>query len=150
MSFDQTRDILDHARAYHRRLLRFYNGLKKQAQDERTLMLLDDLADHEKQLEQRLSDYEAEAPADTMDTFFKYMVATTRQMFDDYDVPEAVDSEYVIKAARYFDENLMRFYENMAKRAIPGHVREMLENLQHLEQREQLVLSKLILSLQEA
>ena len=150
MSFDQTRDILDHARDFHRRLIRFYNSLKHSVEDEITLKLIEDLVEHEKQLEHRLADYEENAASDTMNTFFKYMVATTDQTFENYFIPELVDTEYVIKATRYFDENLMRFYEGMAQRAMSADVTEMLENLRELERREQISLSKLMLSLQEA
>lgn len=150
MSFDQTRDILDHARDFHRRLIRFYNGLTGLAEDEITLRLIDDLIEHEKQLEMRLADYEETAANDTMDTFFKYLIATTDQVFDGYFVPEIVDVDYVVKTTRFFDEKLARFYESMAQRAGSTQVREMLENLQELEQREQMALSKLMLTLQEA
>ncbi len=149
MSFNQTRDILNHARDFHRRLIRFYSTLRPQAHDEITLKLIEDLVDHEKQLEHRLADYEEDAAQDAMDTFFKYMIATTDQTFEHYFIPEIVDAEYVIKATRYFDETLMRFYEGMAQRSMSVKVREMLENLQKLEQREQQTLSKLMLSLQE-
>lgn len=150
MSFDQTRDILDHAREFHRRLIRFYVDLRRQTEDGMTLRLIDDLIEHEKQLESRLSDYEDCVSGNTLDTFFKYITATTDQAFANYSIPDEVTSEYVIQATRYFDETLCRFYESMAKKAMSVQVREMLENLQHLEQREQLVLSKLVLSLQEA
>lgn len=149
MSFDQTRDILDHAREFHRRLIRFYSSLKPSAEDEITVKLIEDLIEHEKQLEHRLADYEESAASDTLDTFFKYMVATTDQTFENYFIPEIIDVEYVVKATRYFDENLTRFYEGMAQRAMSEQVREMLENLQQLEQREQLALSKLMVTLQE-
>ncbi|MDZ8118743.1 hypothetical protein [Pontiella agarivorans] len=150
MSFNQTRDILDHARDFHRRLIRFYRSLRNSAANEITLRLIDDLVEHEQQLEHRLSDYEDGAALDTMDTFFKYMIATTDQTFENYLIPEQVDVEYVIKATRYFDEHLTRFYDGMAQRAMPGHVKEMLENLRQLEQREQVALSKLMVTLQEA
>jgi len=150
MSFNQTKDILDHARDFHRRLIRFYSSLRPSVQDEITLKLVEDLLEHEKQLEHRLADYEETAANDTLDTFFKYLVATTDQTFENYFIPEIVDTEYVIKATRYFDETLMRFYEGMAQRALSIQVKEMLENLRQMEEREQLSLSKLMLSLQEA
>ncbi|QBG48792.1 hypothetical protein EGM51_15800 [Verrucomicrobia bacterium S94] len=150
MSFNQTREILDHAQNFHRRLIRFYLSLRDSATDEITLKLIDDLVEHEKQLEHRLADYEDDATSDTMDTFFKYMIATTDQTFENYFIPERVDVDYVIKAARDFDEHLTRFYDVMTKRAASAHVREMLENLRQLEQREQLALSKLMVTLQEA
>ncbi|MDF7823268.1 hypothetical protein P4B35_04535 [Pontiellaceae bacterium B12227] len=150
MSFDQTRDILDHAREFHRRLIRFYMELRHLAENETTMRLIDELINHEKLLESQLSDYEESVSDNTLDTFFKYMAATTDQAFVNYPVPEKVSTDYVIQTTRHFDESLSRFYESMAKKALSVQVREMLENLQHLEQREQLVLSKLMLSLQEA
>jgi rubrerythrin len=149
MSFNQTRDILDHAREFHRRLIRFYSDLKHLTEDELTLKLVEDLVDHERQLEARLSDYEESVSDNTLDTFFKYMTATTDQSFANYPVPDEIDIDYVIQTTRFFDEKLERFYESMAKKAISVQVREMLENLQHLEQQEQLALSKLMVSLQE-
>ena len=150
MSFNQTRDILDHAREFHRRLIRFYMDLRHLAGKATTLRLIDELIEHEKLLEARLSDYEENVSNNTLDTFFKYMTATTDQAFVNYPVPDEIDADYVIQATRHFDESLRRFYENMAQKAVSVPVREMLENLQEMEQREQLVLSKLMLSLQDA
>lgn len=148
MSFNQTREILDHARDFHRRLIRFYTDLRHHAEDEVTLKLIEDLVDHERQLESRLYEYEESVSGNLLDTFFKYMTATTDQTFAGYPIPDKVDTDYVIQATRYFDESLGRFYESMAQKAVSVDVREMLENLQHMEQREQLVLSKLVVSLE--
>ena len=147
MSFDQTRDILDHARDFHRRLIRFYNDLRPLA-DGVVLSLLDSLIEHERLMENRLADYEESVSDNTLDTFFKYMAATTDQAFINYPVPDELDVDYVIQATRYFDEKLRLFYQSMAKKAMSVQVRDMLENLQDMEQREQLALSKLMISLQ--
>lgn len=147
MSFNQTRDILDHARDFHRRLIRFYADLRNHTEDEITLKLIEDLVDHERKLDDRLYQYEESTSGNTLDTFFKYMIATTDQTFASYPIPDEINTEYVIQATRYFDENLCRFYESMAKKALSVGVRDMLENLQQMEQREQLVLSKLMVSL---
>jgi rubrerythrin len=148
MSFNQTRDLLDHARDFHRRLIHFYKGILPHAADEITGKLIEDLIDHELQMESRLTDYEENGPDNTLDTFFKYMLATTDQLFSSYPIPDQVDTEYVINATRYFDNKLCRFYEGMAGKAMSVEVQDVLGNLQHLEQREQMVLSKLMLSLQ--
>ena len=149
MSFDQTRDILDHARGFHRRMIRFYNDLRPLTEEGVTLSLIDELIEHERQLELRLSDYEDSVSDNTLDTFFKYMVAMTDQAFSSYPIPEEIDVDYIIQATRYFDEKLRKFYESMARKAMSIQVREMLENLQEMERREQLGLSKLMVSLQE-
>jgi rubrerythrin len=149
MSFNQTRDILEHARSFHRRLIRFYLDLKHMTDDAMTLNVLEELIGHEIQLELRLAEYEDGASGNTLDTFFKYMAATTDQEFSSYPLPDTIDIDYVISAARYFDDKLTRFYESMAKKAISVQVRDVLENLRQLEQREQLALSKMMLSLQD-
>jgi hypothetical protein len=150
MSFNQTRDLLDHARDFHRRLAHFYKGIRPHAEDEITLKLIEDLIDHERQLESRLTDFEERGSDNTLDTFFKYMLATTDQLFNSYPVPDRVNTDYVIKATRYFDERLCRFYDSMSSKAISMEVHDVLGNLQQLEQREQMTLSKLMLSLQDA
>ncbi|VGO21796.1 hypothetical protein [Pontiella sulfatireligans] len=150
MSFNQTRDVLDHARKFHRRMIRFYTELFDLAPQEETCELLEELIDHERLLESRLKEYEEEVSDNILDTFFKYMIDGTEQHFAEYSVPDSVDAAYVIAAARHFDDGLRCFYQDMAKKAQSEHVREILENLQELERVEQLTLSKLELNLKKA
>jgi rubrerythrin len=150
MSFNQTRDILDQACAFHRRLIRFYEELLDRAPEEETCELIEDLVGHEQKLEALLVDYEGRVSDNMLDTFFKYMVGCTAKCIDEYEVPDTVDSAYVLAAARHFDECLGRFYQEMARKALSEKVREILVNLQEMEQREQLALSKLALGLRVA
>jgi rubrerythrin len=150
MSFNQTRDILDHARAFHRRLIHFYEELLDRSPTEETCELIEDLVEHERVLESRLKEYEEGVSDNMLDTFFKYMVDGTEKHFAEYHVPAAVDSAYVIGAARHFDACLSRFYKEMARKALSEQVREILVNLQEMEQREQLALSKMALDLRVA
>lgn len=150
MSFNQTWEVLDHAREFHRRMILFYEDLLDVATDTETCELLEGLIVHEQTLETRLRLYEESLSDNMLDTFFKYMVDGTEKHFSEYDVPEDIDSAYVITATRYFDECLSRFYQEMAKKAMSEKLREILENLQELEQQEQLVLSKMQLGLKVA
>ncbi len=150
MSFNQTWEVLDHAREFHRRLILFYEDLLDVAAEEETCELIEDLIAHEQTLEARLKEYEENLSNNVLDTFFKYMVDGTEKHFSEYDVPENVDSAYVITATRHFDECLSRFYQEMARKALSEQLREILVNLQEMEQREQLVLSKLELGLKVA
>ena len=147
MSFNQTRDILDHARDFHRRLARFYDDLLDRAPKEQTCKLLETLIEHEKMLNRRLKEYEEEVSDNILDTFFKYMPDEMEAYFKEYDVPDTVDAEYVITAARYFDESLGDFYKMMAKKALSEQVREILLNLVEMELQEQMTLSKHALEL---
>ncbi|MCF7817367.1 MAG: hypothetical protein K9M54_05735 [Kiritimatiellales bacterium] len=147
MSFNQTRDILDHARDFHRRLGEFYAELLDRAPDEETRELLDNLMDHEHVLERRLKEYEEEVSKNVLDTFFKYMVGEREDCFGEYAVPSLVGTEYVIEATRHFDRCLCDFYKEMARKALAEQVREVLLNLLEMELREQMTLSKKVLEL---
>ena len=147
MSFNQTRDILDYARDFHRRLGRFYAELADLAPEEQTRDLLETLIDHERTMESQLKEYEEEVSANILDTFFKYMLDGTKALFASYEVPASVDSMYVIKTARHFDECLGSFYKEMARKALSEQVRDILINLMEMEMREQMSLSKQALEL---
>jgi len=150
MSFNQTREILDRAGAFHQRLIRLYEELLQRAAEEETRDLIQDLIAHERLCIVRLEDYKETGSKNMLDTFFKYMVDGTETQFFSYGIPDVVDNACVIAAARYFDECLSRFYKEMSRKALSAKVREMLENLQAMEQREQLVLSKIALGLKPA
>lgn len=147
MSFNQTRDILDHARDFHRRLSRFYEELQDLAPVGQVQVLLENLIDHEQTLAMRLKEYEEEVSDNILDTFFKYMVDGTDSYFSTYAIPDVVDTAAVIDAARYFDDCLTSFYREMARKAMSEQVREVLLNLMEMELREQMMLSKQALEL---
>lgn len=147
MSFNQTRDILDHAQSFHRRLACFYEELLDQAPEEQTCELLETLVEHEKVLHRRLKEYKEEASDNMLDTFFKYMPTTLEKYFSEYEIPDTVKSNDVIAAARHFDELQAKFYQEMAGAALSEPVREMLLNLVEMELQEQMTLSKHALEL---
>lgn len=142
MSFNQTRDLLDHAQDFHRRLCQFYETLLDRASEQKTRELLYSLIEHENVLNQRMQEYEEEVSANILDTFFKYVVDGSETHFAQYHIPSAVDTHYVITAARHFDDCLTTFYKEMARKALSEQVREVLLNLMDMEQREQMRLSK--------
>ena len=51
MAFETTKDVLDHARDFHRQLSDHYAQLRDKAERERVKMLLDYLSRHEKHLD---------------------------------------------------------------------------------------------------
>lgn len=150
MSFNQTKDILDHARDFHRRLGKFYEELLDRTIDEQTRELIGNLMGHECVLERRLKEYEEDVSKNVLDTFFKYMVDERTDCFGDYAVPAVVGSGYVIDATRHFDLCLCNFYREMARKAMAEQVREVLLNLLEMELREQMTLSKKVLELKVA
>lgn len=147
MSFNQTREILDHARNFHKKLLNHYSILKERATTPQTRELLDSLIEHESELEKRLLAFEEEVSDNILDTFFKYMTEVNEEDFATHELPEEVDTTYVVNAARIFDERLTDFYQTMARSSMSEQVREVLLNLMEMELHEQMILSKKALEL---
>jgi|GEM_PF-609898 len=148
MALDQTKDVLDHARKFHRKLSEFYEDLKEATTQERTRALLDYMSRHEKYLGECLAEYEERVSENVRDTFFNYGSSTVG-------IPEIIDFEIkpemeiadVVAAAMHFDACLIKFYREMAKRALNCKVREVFENLRVMEEHEQVELSKKTLEL---
>jgi len=143
MAFDQTKDVLEHAREFHRKLGVFYEKLKDSGDEERTRALLDHMSRHEKHLDGCLAQYEEQVSDNVLDTYFKYGSENTKiTSVDDFEIKPEMNIDDVMAAAMHFDACLIEFYREMARRALSEKVREVFENLLEMEQHEQLELSK--------
>jgi len=143
MAFNQTREVLNHARQFHQRLSAFYAELKDETGKERVRTLLDYMSRHEQCLAESLTAYEEEVKDGVLDTFFKYeSEASPLSKILEFKIKPDMDVDDVIAAARHFDACLVAFYKEMAQRALSARVREVFENLLLLERQEQIGLSK--------
>ena len=148
MAFDQTKDVLEHAREFHQRLSVFYEELKDSASKERTRALLDYMSRHEKYLDDCLAQYEEQVSDNVLDTYFKYGSESTKMTaISEFEIKPEMDVDDVMAAAMHFDACLIEFYREMAQRALSEKVREVFENLLVMEQHEQIELSKQALGL---
>ena len=148
MAFDQTKDVLDHARKFHRKLSEFYEDLKDSAGKERTRALLDYLSRHERFLDESLARFEEEVSDNVLDTYFKYGSEKTRiAEIAEFEIKPEMEVGDVVAAAMHFDACLIKFYREMAQRSLSAKVREVFENLLVMEQHEQIELSKQTLEL---
>ena len=143
MAFDQTKDVLEHAREFHQKLSVFYEELKESASKERTRALLDYMSRHEKYLDDCLAQYEEQVSDNVLDTYFKYGSESTKMTaISEFEIKPEMDVDDVMAAAMHFDACLIEFYREMAQRALSEKVREVFENLLVMEQHEQIELSK--------
>ncbi|MEN8254254.1 MAG: hypothetical protein ABFR33_02180 [Verrucomicrobiota bacterium] len=143
MAFDQTKDVLEHAREFHRKLSVFYGGLKESTSKERVRTLLDYMSRHEKYLDDCLAQYEEQVSDNVLDTYFKYESESNGlAAIDTFEIKPDMDVDDVVAAARHFDDYLIAFYREMAQRALSEKVREIFENLLEMEKHEQIELSK--------
>ncbi len=146
MAFDQTKDVLEHAREFHQKLSVFYEELKESASKERTRALLDYMSRHEQYLDDSLTQYEEQVSDNVLDTYFKYGSESTKMNpITEFEIKPEMDLEDVVAAAMHFDACLIEFYREMAQRALSDKVREVFENLLVMEQHEQIELSKQML-----
>lgn len=148
MPFDQTKDVLNHARKFHRRLSEFYEDLKDSVEKERTRALLDYLSRHEAYLDETLAEFQKEVSVNVLDTFVNYKAETANvSEITDFEISEEMTVDDVVAAAMHFDSLLIKFYGDMARKTNNQKVRELFENLLVMEQHEQIELSKQTLEL---
>ena len=146
MAFDQTKDVLEHAREFHQKLRVFYDELKESASKERTRALLDYMSRHEKYLDDCLVQYEEQVSDNVLDTYFKFgSEATQIAEICEFTIKPEMEVDDVMAAAMHFDACLIKFYREMAQRSLSDKVREVFENLLVMEQHEQIELSKQML-----
>lgn len=148
MAFDQTKDVLEHARDFHQRLSVFYDDLKESTTKERARALLDYMSRHERYLDDCLAQYEEQVSDNVLDTYFKYgSEASKIAEISEFEIKPEMNAEDVIAAAMHFDACLIEFYREMAQRSLSTKVREVFENLLVMEQHEQIELSKQMIGL---
>lgn len=148
MAFDQTKDVLDHARKFHRKLSEFYEDLKNSAGKERTRALLDYMSRHEQYLDDCLKEFALEVDKNVLDSYFQYgSDASKLSGISDFEIKDDMEVEDVVAAAMHFDACLIKFYREIAQKAQSSKVREVFENLLVMEEHEQIELSKTTLEL---
>ena len=111
MPFDQTRDVLNHARKFHRRLSEFYEDLKDSVEKERTRALLDYLSRHETYLDESLAKFQEAVSDNVLDTFLNYKADTANvSNITDFEISDDMTVDDVVAAAMHFDALLIKFY----------------------------------------
>jgi rubrerythrin len=150
MAFEQVRDILDQARAVHKRMSEEYHLLGDVAERPRVKMLLDYLSRHERHLDEVLGKYEDSVSKKILDCWFNY---TPERISDDFmdccDLTPDMSLDEVIHRAARVDECLLKLYSEMVKRAPRDDVRTVFQTLLEMERREELELMRNALELKE-
>jgi rubrerythrin len=141
MSFETTKDVLEHAREFHRDVSEFYGRLTKQPQKERVKILLEYMSRHEKHLEESLAQYEEGVSEKILNTWFQY--PPPKETLDlckkmTIEGNENLTVEQVIKMALELDECLVNLYKAMIESAETEEVKEVFENLLAMEKQEEM------------
>lgn len=137
MRFETVRELLDHARLFHRHLSEFYEGLVSQEEAERVKMLLEHLGRHEKHLEESLAEYENEASRQVLDTWFQYTHdEATLKVPESLEIKPDMTIYNVIQIGLALDDRLIEVYKESAENADVPEVREVFKNLLAMEEEE--------------
>ncbi|MBU3068792.1 ATPase [Aestuariicella sp. G3-2] len=138
MQIETLRDVLVWTRKFHQKLSELLSESVDKHSDERTRMVLEYLADHEKSLGKVISGFEKSGDEDALNTWFNEYVNKSPMLqkmysntpFDDLDSTQIMD--IVVEQ----HQQAIELYRYLVKRADIDSAREMLESLLSLEEHE--------------
>ena len=137
MGCERTRDILAEAEAFHRQIGEYYHQLSDQAEKQRIKMLLDYLGRHEEHLANSLADYEQNASAAVLDTWFQSKhKLNVCEILKDVKIAPEMSVDDVIELGLKLDECLITIYRDLAEDAQSEDVRTVFQNLLDMEEEE--------------
>jgi rubrerythrin len=144
MSNEQTRDILEHARQFHRQVSTFYDQLSCQTEKERIKMLLDYMSRHERNMAAALEAFEQSAPVHLLNACYKVgrKFQPCCEVVRDLDISSNMSVDDVIHMGMQFDDCLIAVYRDRAENAPDEKVRGIFQDLVELAEKEKRQLSR--------
>jgi rubrerythrin len=150
MTFQQTRDILDYVRGFHKRLSDFYHQLSDEVEKPRVKMLLDYMSLHEKHFQEDLAAYEEGAPRKVMDTWFQGTPdRSILELYEDIQIRPDMSLNEVVRLAFEVDDSLIEFFRGMVECTECQEVRELFINLLEAEEQEKHRLTRSVVQLED-
>lgn len=139
MRIERCKDILDHARAFHRLIAQCYHrlGNNHATQEGHLGMVLDYLETHEKHLEENLLGYEDQAAPKVLDHWFR--LSPCEAKLDELKgilEKDRVSERDVIALAMEVDDCMIDMYKHVARNAEDEDVRTLFQALMTLEENE--------------
>ncbi len=152
MTFETTKDVLDHAREFHGQVSEYYRQLGEKNQKERVKMLLEYMSRHEKHLEESLARYEEDVSGRILNTWFQYpppkdMLKTCVNLT--LEGKENLTVDEVIELALQIDGCLIQLYKQMVAESEFDEVKEVFNNLLEMEKQQEMTLVRDALHLKE-
>ncbi|MFP4500412.1 MAG: hypothetical protein ACLFTT_05385 [Candidatus Hydrogenedentota bacterium] len=138
MAAIQMSELLKRCQQFHHRLAEHYEEMEHEVRRANVRAMLDFMARHERHLEQCLALYEKTAAPNVAHAWFRVAPhdEAKRLLHDDVVDPD-MGVEDVIDMAMRFDECLVRMYRRLAESTQNTALKEALENLLALEEREE-------------
>ena len=138
MKFEQIKDIIDHAKSFHQLIGEYYQSLKEKSENPRLEILLDYLIEHERNLQDRLTEYGMNAPKKVMKTWFQFATCDERfhQLKSSLGADEVSAEDVVVKTICLYD-CIIQDFENLAKNAEIDEIRDVILSIAAMERKEQ-------------
>ncbi|WOX06425.1 hypothetical protein [Microbulbifer pacificus] len=141
-TFKQAHEILKNAQKFHLDMAGVYQQLLESAQDKRTELLLKHLHEHELRMANNLKNYGAVAQQKVMQTWLQYTheesagdLVKNQYLSDKPSIEEI--NQLGQEVDRYFSELYLAVYGAIES----AEVKEVFENLKHIQDKERITLS---------
>ncbi|WP_415891149.1 ATPase [Neptuniibacter sp. SY11_33] len=138
MQIEQISDILDWIVNYHQQIAKCYEHCSDQSESPRVKMLLDYIADHEKQLTLTIARYEEETELKDLNTWcIEYVdkAPALEHMLCESNLNEMDTNQIMVRTASIHNQ-LLDLYQHLVSRAGNARIRELFNDLILLEEHE--------------
>lgn len=150
MSAYTTVGILDRARYFHKQLHGFYDGLKSRIEQEKLLLILDYLAQHELRMEQALQRYEQDIAHKVAETWFKYNPEMSiDEAIASIALPRTMSLDDLMTIAIKLENYFVTLYQRAAEQAVSPDVKEVFEQLTKETMKDRTKLSRDLVDMQD-
>lgn len=139
MKFEQTSDLIKHARSFHQLIATFLSQTRESLDSPRMQMLLDYLVQHEMDMDTKLAEYEQHASQGLMDTWVQFSTceAKFKKLQTKLQLPETSVEEVIFLMVSVYD-CLIENFELMAKQAEIDDVGNVFTNIAAMERKQKL------------
>jgi rubrerythrin len=142
MRFEKMIDALDHVCLFHNSLSKYYQKMSKVSKSEKVKLLLDYMAENENTLAKTISDYQEQAPAGILNTWFQYandVNILKLPVFDKDDLMK--EPEDVVGFSMKYSNELIELYTEMSGYSDNPALKEVFDNLADMQTQEKHKLS---------
>jgi rubrerythrin len=138
MRFEQTKDVLEHARNFHNKIGEFYKKHRDHTEQQRIKLLLDYMSHREQELAGALEQFAEGSSREVLDTWFQFTVDDeTLKLCPDALLHDEMTVDDVIRAGVAMSQCFINLFREIATTADSDQVRAVFQNLLESEQREQ-------------
>jgi rubrerythrin len=142
MRFKKTIDALNHVCLFHNSLSKYYQEISNVSKSEKVKLLLDYMAENEKLLAKRISDYQEQAASGNLNTWFQYANDTDilkLPVFGKHDL--FIEPEDIAELSMKYSDELIQLYTEMSDYSDNIGLKEVFDNLADMQIQEKHKLS---------